>query len=421
MAMSEKAAGHNHDKPKLKTQTPTSDTPGLEAPLEILDRLAAGRGKFDTSLLKPQDVLALQRTIGNQAVMRMASAPIERGTGKPPSFSDIATIPGKPRRAPSSHPVSPAVESAPYVPVWHTLARAIVQRALSYGVPATQVALDTDLASNTNSVSQFTHGETLTNSWGAASSTASFTHSASSDKLEHHNVYWGPTHIGELKTGKQKGSFDPLVKMHLVNSYLHPNANSWAGNWVWGHGDLNKKHVAIEDTAKAYHPAVGTQLPLGWTKVHALSYRTDVGAHSTAGETAASIAGEIANVINTEAGRLLPVGTFTPVTVADVNTNVTIGPNSVPNFFNLWSAAIPNTVAKQISAEIRSYDVDGTGNVSSADTALGPISDSDSVNTHLVANQAAATVVPRVVLPPGTRPKRASTVGGGSSKKVKTT
>lgn len=64
--------------------------------------------------------------------------------------------------------------------------------------------------------------------------------------------------IGTFRTCTQgTNGRNSLVKMHLVNSYLHPNANIWQSNWFWGSYDLNKKHTVFEAQAKLLHPANG--------------------------------------------------------------------------------------------------------------------------------------------------------------------
>ena len=63
--------------------------------------------------------------------------------------------------------------------------------------------------------------------------------------------------VGWLKTGTitSRNTFSSLVKMHLINSFIHPRANSWPTNWIWGSADLNKKHNIPEESAKRHHPA----------------------------------------------------------------------------------------------------------------------------------------------------------------------
>ena len=94
--------------------------------------------------------------------------------------------------------------------------------------------------------------ETKTNEAGAESDTGNFTHKNNSQYLDPQPVYYKKEKIGEIRT---KGADNnTLVKMHLVNSYLNPNANIWSENWVWGSATLNHRHNEMEEIAKKEHP-----------------------------------------------------------------------------------------------------------------------------------------------------------------------
>ena len=105
--------------------------------------------------------------------------------------------------------------------------------------------------------------EIVSDSRGTDSSTQLFTAGAggwagaeylSSDAFD---IYFKGVKLGTIFTGTRSISGSNLVsivKMHIVNSFLHKNANNWTGNWAWGSFYLNKKHSQIEERAKDYHP-----------------------------------------------------------------------------------------------------------------------------------------------------------------------
>jgi hypothetical protein len=255
----------------------------------------------------------------------------------------------------------------------------LIQRALSYATPANpngKTQLDADVKAKVKAVTRFQQGEAISNAPGAASSTASFTNANDSDQLENVDIRWGAKKLGTFKPiGKPSSgasgavSFDPGVKMHLVNSFLHPDANSWAENWVWGHGELNHAHERdIESVSKDYHPSFAKYTLTSGKPIYALSYRTEVVANATpTAKTADDLAADIAAKIN----NYVPLN-FTGVQPADVKANVTINGQGLTAYHGRWQTAITNTVASKVTSFARIYGVDGTGDVESEDVTLGP-------------------------------------------------
>lgn len=282
-----------------------------------------------------------ERTVGE------AAAPSHQPPGKLPLQGKGVRIGG-----------GPGLERS----IGHDPAHATLRRALSYVTPATKTQLDTDVAANTKDVGRFTKGEILTSSEDGASDTSAFTDANDSDLMNVQNLKWGRRVLGTLRpigTG-----LDPGVKMHLVNSYFHTNANTWAENWVWGPGSLNKGHVnKIEIPAYDKHPVKKEKLASG-KPIYALSYRTEVASKAA---PAAKGATDLADDIAAGANQYRPMG-YTGIAGTRIEAKVKVGPNqlSPAAYLARWQAAVGNTVAKKVTAFARIYGVDAT-----ADTAEG--------------------------------------------------
>jgi hypothetical protein len=304
----------------------------------------------------------------------------------------------------------------------------LIQRALGYATPANpngKTQLDADVKAKVKTVTRFQQGEAVSNAPGAASSTANFTNANDSDQLENVDIKWGDKKLGTFKPiGKPSSgasgavSFDPGVKMHLVNSFLHPDANSWAENWVWGHGDLNHAHDRdIESVAKDYHPSFAKYTLTSGKPIYALSYRTEVAANATpTAKTADDLATDIATKIN----NYVPLN-FTGVQPADVKANVTINGQALTAYHGRWHTAIANTVASKVTSYARIYGVDGTGDVESEDVTLGPgsaeVKAPVQYNIVLLTDLAQWFSDQGIFQAPVGRSKRGTTGSGGSSPK----
>jgi hypothetical protein len=302
-------------------------------------------------------------------------------------------------------------------------AQRVIQRVLSYVSPANvggKAQLDTDLGANTKAVSRFTHGESLSNSWGAASSTAKFTNANNSEKLSDLNINWGGTKIGYLRPiGRPAGfgGFDPGVKMHLVNSYLHTDANNWAENWVWGHASLNHAHEDnIEKVAKEYHPNAPTHTLTSGKVIYALDYRTEVAANAADwGKTDDEMADDIVSEINLRA----PIN-WTGTNRLRVKANVDIAGQDISTYHGLWQNAIANTVASKVTSYARIYGVAANGtDIEAENVILGPgsVEEKAKVEYRVVIEKEAdwfAGQNPPIFTPPLIRSKR-KIVGGGST------
>ena len=115
-------------------------------------------------------------------------------------------------------------------------------------------AKNADIGHNGNPIRSNVHQvtETVTNQMGDGSDTGNFSHANGSEFLDKCKVHFGGLHIGDVVT--KGGDGNTIVKMHMVNSYLHPNANNWNQNWTYGAKQLNTEHTGIEKTAKSAHP-----------------------------------------------------------------------------------------------------------------------------------------------------------------------
>ena len=189
--------------------------------------------------------------------------------------------------------------------------------------------------------------EVFTANKGVESDTGNFVHPdsssilleseplAASDAANDRIVMYDGSVVGYIRTGtapQGAGSTVSLVKMHLVNSYLHPEANKWGGNWFWGSIVLNKKHSEFEELAKKNHPAT---IPAAVPAVSLLRYQTEVGTQRPAvpdiNEFTAIITAELLTHKNQSGG---------DATAAIDSAKVTIGNKTIAAFHALWVAAV---------------------------------------------------------------------------------
>lgn len=290
---------------------------------------------------------------------------------------------------------------------WLTAAAAAapaIQRAISYATPATKDDLDRDLAAYSNapvSNAGFDHAETLTDQWGSASNTSNFAHGSGSDLLEWMDITYKGSKIGDLRpAGKIKSSFDPNVKMHLVNSFLHPAANDWPGNWVSGHGDLNHDHDhTIEEKAKEYHPANAQHQLSGGEDIYAMSYRTEVKSNGT--PAAADLEQDIVDAI--DARKPMDDWNLDP----SLAPNVKVNGVSIAAYDAARDTAIGAAVAGKVESFLRIYGIDEAGGVVSEDVALGDVEDSDPTEYRVALTMESGPLSGLGAFdPPAVRPKR---------------
>ena len=225
----------------------------------------------------------------------------------------------------------------------------IVQRALALAVATGKPKADLTGKIGTHDVTRFDHGETMTEEWGDESSTANFTNANGSGEVDgNKTIGWGNKKIGLLRPlGTLDGNFESHVKMHLVNSFLDPGANGWAGNWVFGAHDLNAKHSQIESAAKLLHPKYGVN--------KALDYRTTVTGKDGTTTDEDTLAQEILDGLDA----LKPLG-FNAPTLEKVKEEASIDDETLANYANLWNAAVSNNaVANKIEVEYQPYTYDG--------------------------------------------------------------
>ena len=241
-------------------------------------------------------------------------------------------------------------------PVAGVGAGAVVQRLLAAAVPngAPQLTLTTALTPNPKAMARFTHGEVLSNEWGANSYTGNFTNANGSDHIDgDKDLTYNGVRIGYLRPlgTITAGRFDPHVKMHLVNSFLHPCGNTVAENWVFGSHWLNAQHTPIEAAAKALHPHEDD------TKA-GLSYRTTV----TAMDNTATTQDDLATEIKAGIDRNTPVG-WGGVSLNRVRMHAMVDATPLAGYAANWTGAVLNAVGVGINVEYQAYSIDGAGKV----------------------------------------------------------
>ncbi|MGH2689342.1 MAG: hypothetical protein ACRDKW_11120, partial [Actinomycetota bacterium] len=214
------------------------------------------------------------------------------------------------------------------------------------------------LGANPQAVARFLHGEVLSNAWGQVSDTSAFTNAQGSADVDgDKDLHWGAVKIGVLKplvSFQGNGRRDSHVKMHLVNSYLHPQANAWVDNWVFGPHDLNAKHTQLETAATLGHPHLDP------TKA-ALSYRTEVTGADAQALTEDQLAHEIHGKIDAIAQG---VPGFQTRPLATVKARAKVNGQTLAAYAGNWTAALANNiVANKVKVESRTYTLDGAANV----------------------------------------------------------
>ena len=258
-----------------------------------------------------------------------------------------------------------------------------VQRALATSIAtgAAGAQLAAALAANPQAVARFQHGEVLSNAWGHVSNTGAFTNAQGSDDVDgDKDLHWGAVKIGVLKplvSFQASGRRDSHVKMHLVNSYLHPNANAWVDNWVFGPHDLNAKHTQLETTATLGHPHMDP------TKA-ALSYRTEVTGSDVQALTEDQLAHEIHGRIDAIT-QLVPGFQTRPL--ATVKARAKVGGQTLAAYAGSWTAALANNVvANKVRVESRTYTLDGAGNVVQGILSTAPAQTAEVSRVQAVLN-----------------------------------
>jgi hypothetical protein len=370
---------------ETESQTKLSRVFTASDPFQTIQRARLNPKKISTG-----QILQLQHTIGNKAVARLltqkepkSDKPVD--LPKPLDLNPATTTvqrTSKPALQPSGKPIDFSLDLTEFLPDLNTMVSPLVpvqpgiQRALNYNPLATskKADLDNDLKNNYKNVTRFQHGETFSKTRGLASDTSAFVHANGSDNLENQDINWGAKKIGYLRPiGKLAfggvGNFDPGVKMHLVNSFLHHEANDWAENWVWGHGELNHAHDRdLERPADEYHPMIATKKFSTNDDVYAISYRTEVNAKAAPiGKSADDLATDITGAIN----YLADIG-WTGTDATKVKANLTIGGQAIAAYHGNWTSAIQNTTASQVSSLAKIYGFDAKGDLKSEDVKLGP-------------------------------------------------
>lgn len=309
------------------------------------------QGKFATTFLRLDisDVRVDDPLGGGRA---RASSPVKAWT----------TVP----RAPSPA-VAPPPARRPGRPAGATVQRALTKSAATGDDKAT---IDGLLGYNTRT--QFTSGEVLSNTWGAASSTAAFTGANGSDDIDgNKDVTYNGTKIGYLRpvgTIQANGRFDPHVKMHLVNSFIDTGANGWADNWVFGAHQLNSRHTVLENAAKLEHPN-------NKAANYGLSYRTEVVSYNHTNTNANG--DDFRDRIHATVAAAVPYSWSYP-SQGDITANAQIDAQTLTAYAGLWNTAHNNNVvARKVQVEYQGYQLDKADKVQ----ALGVVPDT-AESTH---------------------------------------
>lgn len=166
-----------------------------------------------------------------------------------------------------------------------------------------------------------------------------------SDTAHGRRVTYDGSFIGTFRTATAgSGRPNSLVKMHLVNSYLHPDANTWSGNWFWGSFDLNKLHNGFEEAAKKCHPAYTSADGKGAVL---LRYATKRGAARPSALGLADFKTAVTAKLTTLRDQTVGADTATAL---DENA-IKIGGFDLATFHNAWVAAVAACAAS--SFEVR--------------------------------------------------------------------
>jgi hypothetical protein len=143
--------------------------------------------------------------------------------------------------------------------------------------------------------------------------------------------------VGTFKTttaGSQPRIKNSLIKMHLVNSYLHPLANNWSSNWFWGSFDLNKLHNTFEEAAKKVHPCTS---PAQTPPITLLKYETEVATTRPDTPMIADFKNAVVEKITTIRNKALRISMHARPIDIDL---IKIGEDTIDTFYSKWQGAV---------------------------------------------------------------------------------
>lgn len=143
--------------------------------------------------------------------------------------------------------------------------------------------------------------------------------------------------VGTFKTttaGSEDRIKNSLVKMHLVNSYLHPLANNWSSNWFWGSFDLNKLHNTFEEAAKKVHPCTS---PAQTPPITLLKYETEVATTRPDTPMIADFKNAVVEKITTIRNKALRISMHARPIDIDL---IKIGEDTIDTFYSKWQGAV---------------------------------------------------------------------------------
>lgn len=321
------------------------------------------RAVVDPRSARPAEILALQRQCGNIAVQRLLAGhllPDQTQSNSTPAATPVI------QRLTADDPPGLHHDTQPVVNVVHSVA------------------------------------ETITNASGVESDTGSFAHQNGSQYLEGSSnplpvIYKSggrrSYHVANVVT--KGGDGNSLVKMHLVNSYLNPDANNWPDNWVWGSQTLNHQHNEIEEKAKQAHPDKAPEnLSLNY-ETQALTARPAAG--DNADRFITKLAWRIEQACNRFAGSTRPDN-------AALRANTTIAGENIDTFIGHWQAALNNTATTGVKVNYRvlAKNSDGKWGATTSDSR----SAAEVYEVHLTEGRALETLAASLISEERTPRKR---------------
>lgn len=140
------------------------------------------------------------------------------------------------------------------------------------------------------------------------------------------------------------GDGNTIVKMHLVNSYLHPNANNWPNNWVWGSHTLNHRHSGVEELAKLQHPETNEENI-------SLNYETIAAPNRPTALTNADGLGTL--ILNRLAHRVDGVPNMIIPSLDEFVADVRIRGETINNFVANWATGVGNSATTAVTVNYR--------------------------------------------------------------------
>ncbi len=310
----------------------------------------------------------------------------------------------KPPLQPKGLPIGASDGAFPHGPD-----RGVIQRALSKNIQdgSTKAQLE---AQGGMEAEVFKHGEALSfkKDWGTDSDTSKFggADAAISGPLD---LKWGTTKVGTLlPAGKiTAGKFAGHTQLHLVNSFLHTQANATAANWVFGSSQLNSRHKLVEEKAKGLHPEKSGA-------VAALSYRTEVKARDTTTRNEGDLAKEIHRGIEATLSKTANP----PATELETKQEATVNDKKLAVYLGEWNTAVKNAVATGLEVLYRTYGLNDQDKVTRGSLKKEPVTAEADSNFRAVIDAELGVLLEAGAAKP-TKKRTRGAEASGSKKKAK--